>query len=121
MFTIDDFLSSKIAINCQTEEEAVEFFQWCREECGLTWFNGDTLDNTRWREYRHNKRGQIAYIYREGFLRGLLYDSVAYFQECDTNVVCYSEFFKEQGSDDFEPASDEEFEAFLSTAGYKEG
>jgi hypothetical protein len=121
MLYTEDFLSGKIAVNCQTEEEVTEFFRWCREEHDITWLSGNTLDNTRWGEYRHNKRNQIAYIYieREGFPRGLLYHGVAYYRRFGTNVVCYSELFLNEQDSDFEPASDEEFKAFLSTVSYK--
>jgi len=36
VFSPEGFLSGDIVVNCQTEEEAIEFFRWCRFEAFLT-------------------------------------------------------------------------------------
>ena len=121
MLYIDEFLKGNLAVNCQTREEAVEFFRRCRNEHGITWITDESLtdNNTQW----HVEKDQTAYDFAvRGSIKGLQYCNAEYHRERGTNVVCYSElFFNQQDSDDFEPASDEEFNMFLAAVGYKEG
>lgn len=48
-----DFLDNKIVINCQTEEEAVEFLRYCNLQ-GIKWCVGKDvlLERTNWNEHK---------------------------------------------------------------------
>ena len=111
MTYIDEFLRGKIAVNCQTEEEAVELLRWCRDEHDIKW-NGDVAldeNKTRWED----RRDQTVYVYGFGLSTGLQFGSVDYHQEIGVDIVSYNEILGDQYSDDFEPASDEELELML--------
>ena len=111
MFSPEGFLSGDIVVNCQTEEEAIEFFRWCREEHGLTWYGGDELNNDKaGREWYD----QTAYRLVDGLDGGVKRGSVDYYIDERKTVLCFRDLIESLAPDDFELASDEEFEAFLT-------
>jgi hypothetical protein len=111
VFGLEGFLSGDIVVNCQTEEETIEFFRWCREEHGITWFGGDELDENK----THRDWGsQTTHRLTGGIDGGLKRGTVDYYIEEGKTVLCFRDFIESLNSDDFELASDEEFEAFLT-------
>ena len=109
---IEGFLSGRIAVNCQTKEEAIEFFRWCREEHNIKWSSGRKLDEegTQWELYDKTTAYRIGRDRRFGLMHG----NINYYNSTGKPVMRYDELFEGPFYNDFEPASDSEFKAFLS-------
>lgn len=50
MFDWKKFEDDKIAVHCDTEEKAIDFFKKC-EDKNMKWCDGDSLSNTCWEVY----------------------------------------------------------------------
>ena len=99
MTYIDEFLQGKVAVDCQTEEEAVELLRWCRDEHDIKWNGGDALDEnkTHWED----SKDQTVYICRAGLSTGLQFGPVDYHRRKRINIISYNELLGEQYLDDF--------------------
>ncbi|MEO2202249.1 hypothetical protein ABGV42_00650 [Paenibacillus pabuli] len=88
MTEIEMFLNRKLAIQCETEDEAIELFRWLVHK-GIIWRTGDPLTETNW-DYQYKEK--TAYSLITGGLS--FYDAEILKQEIE--VVRYVDIPKDQ-------------------------
>lgn len=90
-----DFINNKLVVNCETEELAKEFLQYCHEQ-GIKWRSGNSLlydDDSSWEILRENtcyfcKDKFITYGSKKSILElgfGLSYNIVCYYKKGGEN------------------------------------
>lgn len=84
---IEKFKSGKIAINCSTEEEAIEFVKWCHDN-NIEWLNS-TKNGAEYDIYLTD----TCYMYHP-FYSSLWITSKRNFEKCKNKIISYKEFMK---------------------------
>ena len=69
----EDFKQGKIAVNCRTEDLAIEFLKYCHNK-GLKWGSGASLLELN---YWHNYESKMCYSYHNGMTK----ENINYYQE----------------------------------------
>lgn len=88
---VNKFKNEKIAINCETEDEAKEFIKWCYLN-EITWTNKKLgMNKTYYKEYKKT----TCYIYHNKY-QCLQYCSDNYYIIEGWKVVKYKDFMKEK-------------------------
>lgn len=84
---VEKFKSGKIAINCSTEEEAIEFVKWCHDN-NIEWLNS-TKNGAEYDIYLTD----TCYMYHP-FYSSLWITSKRNFEKCKNKIITYKEFMK---------------------------
>lgn len=84
---VEKFKSGKIAINCSTEEEAIEFVKWCHDN-NIEWLNS-TKNGAEYDIYLTD----TCYMYHP-FYRSLWITTKRNFEKCKNKIITYKEFMK---------------------------
>ena len=82
---VEKFKSGKIAINCSTEEEAIEFVKWCHDN-NIEWLNS-TKNGAEYDIYLTD----TCYMYHP-FYRSLWITTKRNFEKCKNKIITYKEF-----------------------------
>lgn len=82
---VEKFKSGKIAINCSTEEEAIEFVKWCHDN-NIEWLNS-TKNGAEYDIYLTD----TCYMYHP-FYRSLWVTTKRNFEKCKNKIITYKEF-----------------------------
>lgn len=82
---VEKFKSGKIAINCSTEEEAIEFVKWCHDN-NIEWLNS-TKNGAEYDIYLTD----TCYMYHP-FYSSLWITSKRNFEKCKNKIITYKEF-----------------------------
>lgn len=82
---VEKFKSGKIAVNCSTEEEAVEFVKWCHDN-NIEWLNS-TKNGAEYDIYLTD----TCYMYHP-FYSSLWITSKRNFEKCKNKIITYKEF-----------------------------
>lgn len=82
---VEKFKSGKIAINCSTEEEAIEFVKWCNDN-DIAWLNS-TKSGAEYELYLTD----TCYMYHPVY-RSLWITSKRNFEKCKNKIISYKEF-----------------------------
>ena len=108
-FTFEAFNNSKVVVHCPTKEEAIEFCSYCSSR-GLKWAGGGQIAGyEQWEMHREEMvyRSQADELYygRPRTYSGDMF-KIPIVLFSDTGIT---------SKDEFEPATDEEFYAFISS------
>ena len=90
MNLVERFRSEKIAVNCQTREEAEKFVKWCFDN-GIKWFRGDE-NMLHWIDYCSN----TCYDYENGYLKYYCVSGLEYY---NYTIITYKDFFRDKEKD----------------------
>ena len=88
---VNKFKNEKIAIHCETEEEAKAFVKWCFDN-GMGWGCGNE-DETFFNSFKNKTCYSFDYFTGD---ECLVYDSESYCRGDDYEVITYKDFMKEE-------------------------